>query len=231
LTNNRNAASDPSAEWLRKALKHANMTQVELARALLRAGFQFDRSTVNKMTKGERRIQYNEMVEISRITKYPILEPSRLFPPARQPSASSQLEMTLEEARRIVAQPKGRGRPNRWAKVERARAEAIIATASGGGETETDDPNMVPPSLTAENNPEDDLTETAGIHPKIDTNEQLGTLIQTLIDETLRLQKIAVSIAETYDKLRSPQNHEIDETRLREAARILASLFDPKRAR
>lgn len=62
-----------TAEWVRQALKHADMAQVDLSRQLQTRGLRtVDKSAVNKILKGERRLMADEMLAISAITKFPM---------------------------------------------------------------------------------------------------------------------------------------------------------------
>jgi hypothetical protein len=79
VTENRNETSDMLFErvklsaWVQKALDHANMTQAELSRALIQAGLPtIDRSAVNKIVLGARKLSGDELLEVSRTTGYPI---------------------------------------------------------------------------------------------------------------------------------------------------------------
>lgn len=59
------------SDWLRKALQASNTKQAELARILSeRLGRSIDRAAVNKMVKGSRAIQGDELLEIEKITGY-----------------------------------------------------------------------------------------------------------------------------------------------------------------
>lgn len=60
------------SEWVQKALTYADMKQADLSRALIQSGLRtIDRSAVNKVVLGTRKLSANEMLEISRITDYP----------------------------------------------------------------------------------------------------------------------------------------------------------------
>jgi hypothetical protein len=60
-------------EWVKRAHEHAGMTQADLSRVLVQAGLTWvDRAAVSKVIKGERVLKAEEMLEISRITGYPI---------------------------------------------------------------------------------------------------------------------------------------------------------------
>lgn len=59
-------------EWVIEALDHAKMSQAELARLLKeRLKRSFDRSTVNKMTIGTRKVKADELIAIEELTGYP----------------------------------------------------------------------------------------------------------------------------------------------------------------
>jgi len=63
------------ARWLKSALKYAEMSQVDMSKALTkRLGRSFDKSAVNKMTKGGREIKADEAFAISEITGHPLPE-------------------------------------------------------------------------------------------------------------------------------------------------------------
>lgn len=78
------------AGWVSKAIKHADISQAELSRRLHDCGLRtVDKSAVNKLVKGERRLTADEMLAISAITKYPI--------PGVQPPPQPMREMAPEE--------------------------------------------------------------------------------------------------------------------------------------
>ena len=61
------------SEWVQRALDHAGMKQAELSRVLVQSGLRtIDRSAVNKVVLGTRKLSAEEMLEVSRITGYPI---------------------------------------------------------------------------------------------------------------------------------------------------------------
>jgi hypothetical protein len=62
------------SEWVQRALDHAGMKQAELARILRdQSGLvTIDRSALNKIVLGTRKLSAEEMLEVSRITGYPI---------------------------------------------------------------------------------------------------------------------------------------------------------------
>lgn len=63
------------SKWLEAALDHADMKQAEMARQLtiaLKASY--DRSAVNKMVKGGRKINADELLAASKITNFPAPE-------------------------------------------------------------------------------------------------------------------------------------------------------------
>jgi hypothetical protein len=65
----------PGPTWVRCAIESAGMSQADLSRKMIASGFNtFDRAAVNKLTLGSRSLKANEMIEISRITGFPILE-------------------------------------------------------------------------------------------------------------------------------------------------------------
>ena len=60
------------AEWTRKALKHAKITQAEAARRLAaNYGITVERAAVNKITKGKRELSARELAALVEITGYP----------------------------------------------------------------------------------------------------------------------------------------------------------------
>ena len=63
-------------EWVAAALKHAKMSQAELARRL-ESEFQIsvDRAAVNKVTKGKRDLTAKELYAICAITEFPLPNP------------------------------------------------------------------------------------------------------------------------------------------------------------
>jgi transcriptional regulator with XRE-family HTH domain len=74
------------AEWIAKALKNSGLSQAELSRRLQDRGLRtVDKSAVNKLMKGERRLAADEMLAISAITGYSI--PGVL--PAQQPALAA----------------------------------------------------------------------------------------------------------------------------------------------
>jgi hypothetical protein len=80
LIENQNVASDilpesenPLSKWVEDALAHAGMKQADLSRALIQAGLgTVDKSAVNKIVQGTRKLSAGEMLEIGRITDYPV---------------------------------------------------------------------------------------------------------------------------------------------------------------
>ena len=61
------------SDWVQRALDHAGMKQAELSRALIQSGLStIDRSAVNKVVLGTRKLSGEEMLEVSRITGYPV---------------------------------------------------------------------------------------------------------------------------------------------------------------
>lgn len=59
--------------WIVEALRHAHIGQAEAARLLTVAlGRNVDRAAVNKMTKGKRPIFAEELLEIAKMTNYPL---------------------------------------------------------------------------------------------------------------------------------------------------------------
>jgi hypothetical protein len=61
------------SDWVQRALDYAGMKQAELSRALIQSGLStIDRSAVNKVVLGTRKLSGEEMIEVSRITGYPI---------------------------------------------------------------------------------------------------------------------------------------------------------------
>jgi hypothetical protein len=63
----------PLPQWVKCAHEHAGMNQADLSRALAQAGLtSVDRAAVSKVIKGQRVLKAEEMLEISRITGYPI---------------------------------------------------------------------------------------------------------------------------------------------------------------
>jgi hypothetical protein len=88
MTDNRSAASTQLSEWVQAALDHANMKQAELSRAMLQSGLStIDRSAVNKVVLGTRKLSADEMLEISRITDYAV--PDRRIGRYKQDERSS----------------------------------------------------------------------------------------------------------------------------------------------
>lgn len=61
-----------SSQWLRAALTHAKMSQAALARELNAWRDGYGRDTVNKIATGKRRLTSDEMVQVARITGYPL---------------------------------------------------------------------------------------------------------------------------------------------------------------
>lgn len=59
-------------EWVKEALAHAKIGQAELARRLSgRLNRSFDRSTVNKIVLGTRKVTADELIAIEELTGYP----------------------------------------------------------------------------------------------------------------------------------------------------------------
>lgn len=109
-------APESLANWVGAALRHAGMEQAELARNLSAALRQpYDRSKVNKMLAGTRKVQVPEVLAIEQITghpapigisvaRVPILDwvsAGKLVPVASQ--------VSVEEAPRIVVGGLGHG--------------------------------------------------------------------------------------------------------------------------
>jgi hypothetical protein len=91
-----NVSSDnrwPISDWVRQALKHADdMPQVELSRQMQARGLRtVDKSAVNKIVKGDRRLTADEMLAIHAITKFPL-------PGAQSPSPQPMGEATPKES-------------------------------------------------------------------------------------------------------------------------------------
>ena len=64
----------PIPTWVRHAIEFAKMSQADLSRKMIASGFNtFDRAAVNKLTLGSRSLKADEMIEISRITGFPML--------------------------------------------------------------------------------------------------------------------------------------------------------------
>lgn len=80
------------AQWLREALEHADMTQVDLAKALTNElGQSFDKAAINKMAMVKptsktkpRTISAAEMMAIAKITGYPAPSPELMRVPEGQ---------------------------------------------------------------------------------------------------------------------------------------------------
>jgi hypothetical protein len=63
----------PRNDWVSQALDHAQMKQAELSRALIQSGLStIDRSAVNKIVLGTRKLSAEEMLVISKITRFQI---------------------------------------------------------------------------------------------------------------------------------------------------------------
>jgi hypothetical protein len=96
--------------WVDKALAHANMNQSDLSRALVQAGLtSVDRSAVSLVIKGKRALRAEEMLEISRITGYPIPRQggSPAVPAHRSPAAETKgpgrsVDRRLAQARELL---------------------------------------------------------------------------------------------------------------------------------
>jgi transcriptional regulator with XRE-family HTH domain len=110
MTENRNETSDMFSgrvnlsDWVQKALDHAGMTQAELSRALIQAGLRtIDRSAVNKILLGTRKLLAEEMLEISRITDYPITD-RRIGRPKQDEQSSGQIIESRQDHKKIDEQ-------------------------------------------------------------------------------------------------------------------------------
>jgi transcriptional regulator with XRE-family HTH domain len=75
-------------EWVLRAIKQADISQAELSRRLADFGLRtVDKSAVNKIVKGERKLTADQMLAIGAITKFPmpgvetIPQPMRETPP------------------------------------------------------------------------------------------------------------------------------------------------------
>lgn len=79
--------------WVQAALDHADMKQADLSRALIQAGLRtVDRSAVNKILLGTRKLSGDEMLEVSRITGYPLPESESPF--AKGPASAAAPQTT-----------------------------------------------------------------------------------------------------------------------------------------
>ncbi|MGA7807476.1 LexA family transcriptional regulator [Bradyrhizobium sp.] len=80
----------PMAQWVEAAMLHAGMSQSDLARRLSeRIGGEVDRSKVNKMVLGRRKVSADELFAIEEITGYPA--PATLRAPQRSERLPAKL--------------------------------------------------------------------------------------------------------------------------------------------
>ena len=91
------------SEWVQRALDHAQMKQAELSRALIQSGLStIDRSAVNKVVLGTRKLSAEEMLEVSRITDYPIPDRRKGKSKADEKRTILTLQKKLEDALELL---------------------------------------------------------------------------------------------------------------------------------
>jgi hypothetical protein len=99
------------ASWAEKAIEHAGMSQADLSRVLVQAGLtSVDRAAVSKVIKGERVLKAEEMLEVSRITGYPIPDrrigaPKPAKEPAQKPAVADKRELVEPIAAPVAPAP------------------------------------------------------------------------------------------------------------------------------
>jgi hypothetical protein len=198
---------EQTADWVKKALAHADMGQAELSNVLIRSGFlTMDRSVVNKLTLAKRDLKATEMFEISRITGYPV--PDLFVGSSKSPERAGVDAMPLEEASAILTEPRGPGRPTTEEQARRARAQEIVDAAEEPAPSEAVDEPY------AESAPE-----------RHDSNEAVSAQRETrrheLISEILKFQgatpALAEKVLESIDKEVNAQSETLRRTLLSKA--------------
>ena len=161
---------EQTADWVRKALTHADMGQAELSNVLIRSGFlTMDRSVVNKLTLAKRDLKATEMFEISRITGYPV--PDLFVGASKSPERASVGPMPLEEAKAILTKPRGSGRPTTEEQARRASAQEIVDAAEKlAPSAPADEPFVAAASERHDSNKEVIVQRDTRIHALISRN-------------------------------------------------------------